>query len=81
MDKFTLPVLKHELRKRQMDSRGVKAVLVQRLRDALVEEGRDPDSYLSDFNGQQAGSLPHGAGKEVGDASTQPDTDVGPGDR
>ena len=24
--------------------------------------------------------MPYGAGKEVGDASTQPDTDVGPGD-
>ena len=49
MDKFTIPVLKHELSKRAMDTRGVKAVLRQRLTQALLREGSDPATYVTDF--------------------------------
>ena len=79
MDRLTVQTLKHELLKRQLDSRGVKSVLKQRLRAALIEEGCDPDSYVSDFgvppSASAQGSTTHPAADDVHSAP-----DVGPGD-
>ena len=38
--------LKKELEERDVDTGGKKAELQQRLRDALTEEGDDPDKFL-----------------------------------
>ena len=79
MDKLTLPALKYELRSRQLDPRGVKAVLQQRLRDALSEEGRDPESYVSDFDSRSEAVPPKGDIRP-GETLTQQGDDVTPED-
>ena len=79
MDKLTLPALKYELRSRQLDPKGVKAVLQQRLRDALSEEGRDPDSYVSDFD-SRSDAVPPKGDIRPGETLTQQGDDVTPED-
>ncbi|XP_050523947.1 scaffold attachment factor B2-like isoform X2 [Daktulosphaira vitifoliae] len=43
-----VPELRTELEKRDLDKSGVKAVLLERLQKALIDEGEDPESYLFD---------------------------------
>ena len=49
MDKLTIPMIKSELQKRTLPTKGAKAVLADRLRRALETEGKDPNSYASEF--------------------------------
>ena len=43
--------LKKELAERDLDTSGVKIVLQQRLRQALIEAGEDPDVFLFEIDG------------------------------
>ena len=49
MDKLTIPMLKSELQRRELPTRGAKMVLTDRLRQALENEGKDPGSYSSEI--------------------------------
>ena len=66
MDKFTIPVLKHELGKRAIDTKGVKAVLRQTLAQALLSEGLDPATYVSDFSQSTLAECSASAAANVG---------------
>ena len=43
--------LKRELKERKVDSSGKKTELVQKLREALIEEGNDPEIFVFDVPG------------------------------
>ena len=43
--------LKRELEERDVDNSGKKAELQQKLRDALIQEGDDPDTFLFEVSG------------------------------
>ena len=72
MERLTVPALKYELQKRALDCKGLKAVLVRRLTQALNDEGLDPDSYVSDFD-----SILHGATQTVDKSSDRDSADEG----
>ena len=47
MEKLKVSDLREELTKRQKDSKGNKSILMERLRDALLEEGTTVDEFVS----------------------------------
>ena len=79
MDRLTVQMLKYELQKRQLDSRGFKTVLKGRLRDVLIEEGHDPDSYISEFEVALSGPARRVYTHLGGDGAQAEADAVGPG--
>ncbi|ESO00234.1 hypothetical protein HELRODRAFT_176077 [Helobdella robusta] len=45
LEELGTTILRKELQKQNLDSKGVKAHLKSRLRDALINKGNDPDEF------------------------------------